>query len=521
MREIIKPLLILTILLITNIASAQETTLRFGWWGADSRHKPTLQVISLFEKKNPGVKIQPEYMGFNGYLERLTTQISAGNEPDIMQVNWAWISAMFSINGNGFYDLYKTKDYIRLEQFGMHISAGIVHGKLNGIPVSMSARFFLWQKTTFDKAGIPLPSTWEELIAAGKVFETKLGSDYYPIDGNLYDLILMAHTYLVQKTGKHWIDPRTHHVLLNKAEALEFVNIFKRLTLSHAAVPLKLRLKAGASETPVDQLNEWVKGTWAGTFTWDSTFRTRMSTLPFSTSAEVGPFLTIPGANKSGMFYRPALMYTVSKNSRNPHIAAQFIDYMLNDPEAIMVLSDSRGIPITNIGMKTLEFMGKISPFDRTALSQMQALNPEIFSPYFEHSKIQEFMRSVFTDISNGNITDEQAAVRLTDEANKILISIIPASFTPEPEANNNSDAVYEDFVGIIHSISEKEVTLSGLSSSKLFIGDILYAENGGNPITLKVTYPMLGSAKCIPQAGPKKDLKPGMKIYRKYSVKK
>ena len=79
--------------------------LRFSWWGGDSRHKPTLSAIKLFEEKNPNVKITPEYIGWEGYPERLTTQISGGNEPDIMQINWAWISTMFSKDGNGFYDL--------------------------------------------------------------------------------------------------------------------------------------------------------------------------------------------------------------------------------------------------------------------------------------------------------------------------------------------------------------------------------------------------------------------------------
>jgi oligogalacturonide transport system substrate-binding protein len=84
-------------------ADAQSNTkvLRFSWWGGSGRHEATLKALRLFEEKNPGVKIKAEYMGFNGYLERLTTQIAGGAEPDVMQINWAWLS-MFSKRGNGF-----------------------------------------------------------------------------------------------------------------------------------------------------------------------------------------------------------------------------------------------------------------------------------------------------------------------------------------------------------------------------------------------------------------------------------
>ena len=79
-------------------------TLRFAWWGGNARHQATLAALRLFEQRHPGLRVKAEYMGFNGYLERLTTQIAGRSEPDLMQINWAWL-AMFSKRGNGFADL--------------------------------------------------------------------------------------------------------------------------------------------------------------------------------------------------------------------------------------------------------------------------------------------------------------------------------------------------------------------------------------------------------------------------------
>jgi oligogalacturonide transport system substrate-binding protein len=86
------------------LAQKDARVLRFAWWGGAARHGATLAAVRLFEQRNAGLRIKSEYMGFNGYLERLTTQVAGGSEPDVMQINWAWL-AMFSKRGSGFTDL--------------------------------------------------------------------------------------------------------------------------------------------------------------------------------------------------------------------------------------------------------------------------------------------------------------------------------------------------------------------------------------------------------------------------------
>lgn len=48
------------------------------WWGSQARHDATLKVIDLFEKKNPNIKINGEYMGSDGYFDKLNTQVAGG-----------------------------------------------------------------------------------------------------------------------------------------------------------------------------------------------------------------------------------------------------------------------------------------------------------------------------------------------------------------------------------------------------------------------------------------------------------
>jgi oligogalacturonide transport system substrate-binding protein len=313
---------------------------------------------------------------------------------------------------------------MNLAAFGDAINTGMVNGKLNAVPVSYTARFYLWQKTSFDKAGIAIPKTWDDLFAAGKVFETKLGKEFYPIDGQLYDVILMAHAYMMQKTGKQWIDPKQPKVAFNRAEALEFVKIYKKLAETHVVTPLQYRLSVSGPEAPTEQQQEWIKGNWAGNYTWDSTFNTRVKTLPKTTVTDVGDFITMKGAKSSGFFGRPSMMFAVSKHAKKPLIAAKFIDFMLNNPAAIKVLGTSRGAPMSKIGFDQLSKDNVFKPIDVKAINQVRKAKVDAPSAYFESNKMQEHVRSIFEAVSLGKSTDEEAVNRLTTETDQVLRNI-------------------------------------------------------------------------------------------------
>lgn len=103
--------------------------------------------------------MKAEYTGWDGHLSRLTTQIAGGTEPDVMQTNWNWLP-IFSKTGDGFYDLNKMKDVIDLSQFDpKELQTTTVDGKLNGIPISVTARVFYFNDETWKKAGIAYPKT--------------------------------------------------------------------------------------------------------------------------------------------------------------------------------------------------------------------------------------------------------------------------------------------------------------------------------------------------------------------------
>jgi oligogalacturonide transport system substrate-binding protein len=407
------------------IARSEPEALRFSWWGGGARHEATIRAARLFESRNPGTRIKCEYMGFNGYLERLTAQIAGRSEPDVMQINWAWL-AMFSKRGTGFTDLEPLVGKAIREQFPADdLETGRVAGKLNALSVSYTARVMLWNQGTFDRLKLPLPRDWEEIFAAGPVFRRALGEDAFPLDGELYDMLLLAQARVQQEHGTAFIAPGAPRIAMDDAAALDWVRTYQRLVGEHVATPLPLRASLGGAEKPTEQQPDWVSGRWAGNYTWDSAIVIRSSTLKGENRLTLGEFPTLRGARASGIFGRPTVMFAVGRNCRQPELAARFIEFLLTDPEAVRVLGRTRGLPASRAALSQLRAEGKLPPLELEAYTRIAAQrehgNIPLPAPLFEHPRMNKFMREVFETVAYGKSDAPSAARRLREDGQALL----------------------------------------------------------------------------------------------------
>ena len=400
--------------------------LRMAWWGGAGRHAATLKALALFEQRNPGVKVKAEYMGFNGYLERLTAQVAGGSEPDVMQINWAWL-AMFSKRGNGFTDLQPHAARLPLAQFTPDdLAFGRVQGKLNALPVSYTARILLWNAATFSKAGVALPDTWESLFASGEALTQALGQEHYALDGELYDMMLLAQTFVQQQFGLPYVHPQEPRVAFTHEAAQLWVQTYRQLVKRRVCTPLPLRASLGGAEKPTEQQRDWTLGQWAGNYTWDSVIALRGSTLQPGQRLAIGHFPMRTGATDSGMFGRPSLMYAVGRNCTQPELAASLIAHLLADPDAARLLGRTRGVPAAREPFEALVGAGALPPLELKAYQQIQQqrrspMGITLPNPLFEHARLHRFMREVFETVAYNKTSDVEAARRLLDEGNTLL----------------------------------------------------------------------------------------------------
>ncbi|GAB4004971.1 hypothetical protein GCM10029992_51470 [Glycomyces albus] len=90
-------------------------TLRFNWWGEDTRHGLTQEIIDAFEQEHPDITVQAEFSNYDDYWNKLSTSAAAQDLPDIMQVTDPF---MYSYIDNGqLLDLTEVEGTVDLESF--------------------------------------------------------------------------------------------------------------------------------------------------------------------------------------------------------------------------------------------------------------------------------------------------------------------------------------------------------------------------------------------------------------------
>lgn len=402
---------------LVSLASgaAHADDLRMSWWGGDSRHVATQKALELCGAKH-GHAIKGEFTGFDGYLEKLTTQMAGGTEADIIQVNWPWLP-LFSKKGTGFADL-RTLPGLDLGQWTeADLESGSMAGVLQGVPVSTTGRVFFFNSTTFEKAGVAIPTSWDEFFTATAQVKEKLGADTYTFNAVKETAQLLVTLAVVQATGNDLVDPATNRVAWTPEELAAGISFLGKLVETGA---IKSQ-KEEASEGNVNLFEKpaWAEGKIAGSYEWDSTYSKYADPLQDGQVLKPVPMLKLADAVTDGVYRKPSMVFSISKNSKSPEAAAQVVNCLLNEPEGIEALGTSRGLPASKVAAELLAGQGE--PEVREANAIVQASSGPLISPFNEHPEIRGLFIDTLEEYAYGQIEAEDAAEQIIDGTNDVL----------------------------------------------------------------------------------------------------
>jgi oligogalacturonide transport system substrate-binding protein len=392
----------------TGQVTVSAADLRMSWWGSEDRHIATQEALEHCGDKL-GHTIAPEFTGWTGHQEKIATQLASRTEADIMQINWPWLP-IFSKNGDGFADLNQFRDVIDLGQWSdAYLRSGSVDGKLNGLPVSTTGRVFMFNKTTYDKAGLAIPATWDDLFAAAPVMKEKLGQDYYPFEGTGLDARLVVILRTTQKTGKDLIDPATKQVAWTMQELAEGLAFYQ--TMVDQGVVKSWKDVAAGGNAPLHEDPEWASGKIAG---------------PMEEGQQLVPvkLLQVASATTQGVYRKPSMLLAISKNSKEPKAAADILNCLLNDPEAVAILGATRGVPSSKVALEELTKAGSIDPVQIEANRIVLESTGVGVSPLNEHPRVADIFDTTFEAFAYGQMSAERAAAEIIEGINGILTGI-------------------------------------------------------------------------------------------------
>lgn len=337
--------------------SDEKVTLRFSWWGGDSRHEATLACIEAFMKENPNIVIEAEYGGYDGYQQKISAALAGGTEPDIMQIDQPWMNTFLTQNDNFFLDITSYEDSIDLSGFSEDFLNDFCryNDKLVSLPTGINALNFLVNKAVLDDAGVSFGDTitWDDLITEGKKVN-EVNSENYMI--NLDDGIFyyMTRIYLYQLTDANLIN-EDYTIGVSKEDFAKAFAITKKMYDEKIIIPYEeaMIFRGAPQDNP-----KWNNNQLGGWFNWSST----SDQQNWGENALSLPYPQIEGAKNSGILVRPAQVLAISSNTEHPEEAIQFLDYMFNQDMGILALKTSRSIPPTEKARVLLEEQGLIYP---------------------------------------------------------------------------------------------------------------------------------------------------------------
>lgn len=400
--------------------SLDKCTLRFSWWGGDDRHEATLKAIELWNVLHPDIEIKAEYGGWDGWQEKINTQISGGSEPDIMQINYDWLVTL-SGDGEGFYDLSLLDNFLDLSGFSDEIlSFGTVNGHLNAVAVSLTGRGLFYNSRVFEQVGASYPQTWDELVSLGEIFQPY---GRYPLDLDIQSggtAWYLSVVYVQQTTGKTFID-MDGNLGFSVDDIETALKFYKRLEDNHVIRNVRTRTDEDGNAA-LYQSPEFTGGNIAGVLEWGSAVGKYESVLDDGV-LQAGDFLTDNG-NSDGWFVKPSLMYAVSANTQYPDEAAAFMDFLLNNPDCADILGTSRGIPASRYAKERLEQTGKLTGLAYENSRMLVGMNTVTVSPYMELARMKEFYNTAIEKISYDGTDIRQTATELHTDMTQYLDSI-------------------------------------------------------------------------------------------------
>lgn len=420
MTQLMKPLaLALSTTALCGIAQAEE--LRMSWWGGDSRHEATQAALKACGERH-GHTISPEFTGFSGHFERLATQIAGGTEPDIMQVNWPWLP-IFSADGSRFADLNTLSDIIDLSNWSAEqLEAGTMNGKLNGLPVSTTARLFAFNPTAWERAGLDLPTTWDDLVAAGPVFRDKLGEDYYPFEGAALDATLLVTLYGTQMTGRPLIDPVSNEIVWTMEELTSAIEFYKTLVDNHV-VPSWEKV-AAAGNVPLHESPDWTEGRIGGTYQWDTTYFKISDPMAEGEELVYTAMLSQEGQKTQGIYRKASMVFAISANTEHPDAAAQIVNCLMNEDTGVAALGSTRGVPASTAAREMLMAAGGINDIQIEAQNRVLEGEGPAIHPFMEHPDVRSAMIDALEMFAYGRIDAATAADEMMIGIEAVLADI-------------------------------------------------------------------------------------------------
>lgn len=239
MKNRMIPAFILAVLMVFGFmmpasASEKEVELNVFWFADGAETDAMLGIIEAYEAITPGVKVNLLEVPFAEMSNKIMMAVSGGEPPAIARTT----ESILSVVNEATVDIadYMDKDELLAQFMPSIYNYFVLNGKVCAVPSDVTANGMIYNKTAFDKAGVSVPSspddvwTWDEFMVALELVMEKGDVRY----GMVIDNPTHRWSTILYEFGGRYISPEGP--AFNSAEAVEAVT-FTRDLFANNIVP--------------------------------------------------------------------------------------------------------------------------------------------------------------------------------------------------------------------------------------------------------------------------------------------
>lgn len=349
-------------------------------------------VVALWNKANPDiqVKVQTVPNGNSGTYQNFFNEIKANNTPDLGQIEYDTLPA-FRVQ-DGLADIGSCAGVSTAKSdFSPGLWNQVTLGSKNSvfaIPQDSGPEALFYRKDLFAKAGIPVPTTWDEYAAAAAKIKALGGyiTNFPKGDVN-------AFAGLVSQAGGQWFSTAGNKwsVNLTDPNSTKVANYWQDLISKQEVSTIPSWTDQWNNAYNTSQVWTWVSAVWGA-----NTISSGAPTTAGNWAVAPMPQWT-PGASVASAWGGSSTV--VFKDSKHPAEAAKFAVWLNTSPEALNALIKAANLyPASTSGDKLpalsegVEFYGN-QPIYEVFGKAGKEISPFTWGPT---------MTQTYSDVSDG-----------------------------------------------------------------------------------------------------------------------
>jgi multiple sugar transport system substrate-binding protein len=336
------------------------------------------KVAQIWNDAHPDIQVTVNKQdGGDPAVTKLLTAIKAGSgAPDIMQAEYQKIPTL--VSADALADISKYADDDVKGQFGEGVWNAVTLGSdsVFAVPQDSGPLAFFYREDVFKKLGVDVPATWDEYAEAARKI--------HKADPSVYLGTFSANdpgwfAGITQQAGASWwsVDGDAWSVKIDDEPAQRVADFWGGLVQEGVINNKPMYTPAWNNALATGKEVGWVSAVWAPGVLAGNAAKT-------AGKWRIAPIPSWDGDSGTGAWGGSAS--AVTSQSKHPEQAADFINWMNTDKEAVQALIEQAGIyPAAKVGQDSLTkppaFFSNQEDFYEVASKAAEAIKPFTYGP--------------------------------------------------------------------------------------------------------------------------------------------